>query len=56
MNKYVRRSLIGLLAGVLSGIILSITLPDHLACILLGMVVGIFYITAFRLAPQANSS
>ncbi len=53
MQKYVRRSLIGLLAGVLSGIILAITLPDHLAGILLGMVVGIFYTTAFRLAPQA---
>ena len=52
MNRYIRRSLIGLLAGVTSGVILAITLPDHLAGLLVGMVVGIGYTTAFRPAHK----
>jgi NADH dehydrogenase len=51
MKTYVRRSLIGLLAGVLSSVILVLTLPEHLVGLLLGSVVGIGYSTAFR-APQ----
>ena len=53
MNRYARRSLIGLLAGALSGVILVLTLPEHLAGLLLGIVVGIGYTTAFRPAPRA---
>jgi len=41
------------LAGVLSGVILVITLPDQLAGLLLGIVVGICYTMAFRPTPQA---
>src|SRR5258708_632357 len=53
MNTYVRRGLIGLLAGVLSGVILVLTLPEYLAGLLLGMIVGLCYTVAFRPAPQA---
>ena len=53
MNTYVRRSLIGLLAGVLSGLILVLTLPNQLVGFLLGMVVGICYTTAFRPTQEA---
>ncbi|BCL83707.1 NAD(P)/FAD-dependent oxidoreductase [Ktedonobacteria bacterium brp13] len=53
MNKYVRRGLIGLLAGALSGVILVLTLPAHFVGFLLGMVVGICSAMAFRPAPQA---
>ena len=53
MNTYVRRGLIGLLAGALSGVILVLTLPAHFAGLLLGMVVGICSTMAFRPAPQA---
>jgi NADH:ubiquinone reductase (H+-translocating) len=53
MQKYVRRSLIGLLAGVLSGVILVLTLPDQFAGLLLGILVGTCYTTAFRPSPQA---
>jgi NADH dehydrogenase len=53
MNIYVRRSLIGLLAGVTSGVILAITLPEHLAGLLVGILVGISYTTAFRPAQEA---
>ena len=53
MNTYVRRGLIGLLAGALSSSILGIMLADHLAGILLGIIVGICSTIAFRPAPQA---
>src|SRR3989454_5405335 len=53
MNTYVRRGLIGLLAGVISGVILVLTLPEHLAGLLLGSIVGIGSTVAFRPAPQA---
>src|SRR3989441_1483522 len=53
MNRYARRSLIGLLAGALSGVILVLTLPEHLAGLLLSMVVGIGYTTALRPAQGA---
>jgi NADH dehydrogenase len=55
MQKYVRRSLIGLLAGVLSSVILVLTLSDQPAGLLLGILVGICYTTAFRPAPQAHA-
>lgn len=53
MNKYIRRGLIGLLAGTVSSVILMLTLPAHFAGLLLGMVVGICSAMAFRPAPQA---
>src|SRR5258708_4845813 len=53
MNKYVRRSLIGLLAVILGGVILAHTLPDQLAGLLVGILVGICYTSAFRPGPQA---
>ena len=53
MNTYVRRSMIGLLAGVTSGVILAITLPEHLAGLLVGILVGISYTAAFRPAHEA---
>src|SRR5258707_2238649 len=53
MDTYVRRGLIGLLAGVISGVILVLTLPEHLAGLLLGSIVGIGSTVAFRPAPQA---
>jgi NADH dehydrogenase len=53
MHTYVRRSLIGLLAGAISGVILVITLPAHLAGLLLGIVVGICSTIAFRPASKA---
>ncbi|GLV56008.1 hypothetical protein KDH_28520 [Dictyobacter sp. S3.2.2.5] len=53
MNTYVRRGLIGLLAGALSGVILVLTLPVHLAGLLAGVVVGICFAMAFRPASQA---
>lgn len=56
MNKYVRRGLIGLLAGAFSGVILVLTLPAHVAGLLLGMVVGICSAMAFRPAPQAYAA
>ena len=53
MNTYVRRSLIGLVAGVTSGVILAIALPEHLTGLLVGILVGISYTTAFRPAHEA---
>ncbi len=53
MNRYVRRSLIGLLAGFLSGVILVLTLPEHLAGLLVGIFVGICSTTALRPAQKA---
>jgi NADH dehydrogenase, FAD-containing subunit len=53
MNTYARRSLIGLLAGVLCSVILVLTLPAHLVGLLLGMFVGICYTVAFRSVPKA---
>ncbi len=53
MDKYVRCGLIGLLAGILSGVILANTLPDQPAGLLLGIVVGTCYTMAFRPAPRA---
>ncbi|HEY4383656.1 MAG TPA: hypothetical protein VGN34_04145 [Ktedonobacteraceae bacterium] len=52
MNTYGRRSLIGLLAGACSGVILMLTLPDCPVGILLGSVVGICFTLAFRPAPR----
>ncbi|HEX4203254.1 MAG TPA: NAD(P)/FAD-dependent oxidoreductase [Ktedonobacteraceae bacterium] len=53
MNTYGRRSLIGLLAGACSGVILLLTLPDSPVGLLLGSVVGICFTLAFRPAPKA---
>jgi len=53
MNRYVRRSLIGLLAGAPSGVLLGLTLPTHFAGVLLGIVVGISSTAAFRPVPRA---
>ena len=53
MNKYVRRGAIGLLAGGLSGVVLTATLDDSLLGLLLGIVVGACYALSFRPAPRA---
>ncbi len=53
MNKYVRRAVIGLLAGGASGMILAVTLNGAVLGLLLGTVAGIGYALAFRPAPRA---
>ncbi len=53
MNKYVRRAVIGLLAGVASGVFLAATLDDTVLGLLLGGLAGIGYALAFRPAPRA---
>ncbi|HEY4035024.1 MAG TPA: FAD-dependent oxidoreductase [Ktedonobacteraceae bacterium] len=53
MNKYVRHTVIGLLAGGISSIILEITLHNSMVSILLGILVGCVYALAFRSVPLA---
>jgi len=53
MNKYLRRGLIGLAAGLLSSITLAATQADTAISVLLGLVIGIAYALAFRPAPSA---
>ncbi|MDQ3639689.1 MAG: FAD-dependent oxidoreductase, partial [Actinomycetota bacterium] len=53
MNRYVRRAVIGLLAGVASSGILATTLGGVVPGLLLGTLVGIGYALAFRPAPRA---
>lgn len=51
MNKYLRRGIIGLLAGGASSVILIITVHAGGLGILLGTVVGVSYALAFRPTP-----
>ena len=53
MNKYVRRAVIGLLAGGASSVVLAATLDDAVLGLLLGSLVGISYALAFRPTPHA---
>lgn len=53
VNRYVRRAVIGLLAGAASSVVLAATLDSAVLGSLLGTLVGIGYALAFRPAPQA---
>jgi NADH:ubiquinone reductase (H+-translocating) len=53
VNKYVRRAIIGLLAGAASSVVLAATLDNAVLGSLLGTVVGIGYALAFRPTPRA---
>ncbi len=53
MTKYVRRAVIGLLAGGAGSVVLSATLGSAVLGTLLGVLVGIGYALAFRPAPGA---
>jgi NADH dehydrogenase len=53
VNKYVRRAVIGLLAGVASSVVLTATLDNAVLGLLLGTLAGIGYALAFRPAPRA---
>ena len=48
INKYLRRSIIGLLAGLFGGVLLGITLHNNGLGIVLGVLVGILYAIGFR--------
>lgn len=53
MNKHLRRSLVGLFAGLISGIALALTFNPPMAGIILGAIIGAAYAMAFRPAHQA---
>jgi NADH dehydrogenase len=53
MNKYLRRSLIGLLCGFLSSFLLAATLRNSVLGILLGVLVGVGYALLFTPTPRA---
>jgi NADH dehydrogenase len=53
VNKYVRRAVIGLLAGVASSAVLAATLDNAVVGLLLGILAGIGYALVFRPAPRA---
>lgn len=53
VNKYVRRGIIGLLAGGVGSVVLTATLGDGLLGLLLGIALGICYALAFRPVQQA---
>jgi NADH dehydrogenase len=53
VNKYVRRAVIGLLAGGASSVVLAATLDYAVLGLLLGSLVGIGYALAFRPTPHA---
>ena len=53
MNKYPRRSIVGLLGGVVSSILLAAALRNALLGILLGVLVGVAYAVAFAPTPRA---
>ncbi len=53
MTKYVRRAVIGLLAGGAGSVVLATTLENAVLGTLLGVLVGIGYALAFRPAPGA---
>jgi len=53
VNRYVRRTAIGLLAGGASSPVLTATLGDVLQGMLLGVLAGVGYALAFRPTPHA---
>ncbi|CAN5840638.1 FAD-dependent oxidoreductase [soil metagenome] len=53
MNRYVRRAIIGLLAGIASSVVLVATLDGTVSGLLLGSLAGIGYALAFRPVPRA---
>ena len=53
MNRYVRRVMIGLLAGGASSVVLALTMDGTVLGLLLGTLAGIGYALAFRPAPRA---
>ncbi len=53
MDKYLRRGLIGLLAGLVSSTALGATLGDGVLAIGLGTLIGMGYALAFRPTPRA---
>jgi NADH:ubiquinone reductase (H+-translocating) len=53
VNRYVRRAVIGLLAGLASSVVLAATLDSVVSGLLLGTLAGVGYALAFRLAPRA---
>jgi len=53
MNRYIRRGIIGMLAGLASAIILELTLHTRGYGLILGLVIGIGYGLAFRPTPGA---
>jgi len=53
MNRYVRRTAIGLLAGGASSVVLAATLDSGVLGLVLGTLAGIGYALAFRPAPHA---
>jgi len=53
VNRYVRRAVIGLLAGAASSVVLAATLDSAILGLLLGTLAGIGYALAFGQAPRA---
>ncbi|MBI1877757.1 MAG: NAD(P)/FAD-dependent oxidoreductase, partial [Chloroflexi bacterium] len=53
MNKYLRRAIIGLLAGLVSSVMLAATFQPAWGGVLLGCLIGLGYALAFRPAPLA---
>src|SRR5213594_2789966 len=53
MNRYLRRGVIGLLAGLASSILLAATLHDSGLGVVLGCIVGVSYALVFRPTPRA---
>jgi NADH dehydrogenase len=53
VNRYVRRAIIGLLAGAASSVVLAATLDSAILGLLLGTLAGIGYALAFGQAPRA---
>jgi NADH dehydrogenase len=53
VNRYVRRAIIGLLAGAASSVVLAATLDSAVLGLLLGTLAGLGYALAFRQAPRA---
>lgn len=53
MNKYVRRSLIGFLCGLISSILLAVALRNGVLSVFFGVLVGVAYTLAFAPTPRA---
>src|SRR5689334_21373699 len=53
MNRYQRRAIVGVVAGLVSGGVLAVTLGNAALGIMLGVLVGVGYALAFRPMPRA---
>lgn len=53
MNKYLRRSLLGLLCGLLSSVFLSLALHNSVLGTGLGVIVGVAFMVMFSPTPRA---